>query len=453
MDKHTGTYQYTATQRPSSAAASVLPDKQDFSAYALFPDAGDFTGLESPLPPPDTPPLSYAVSAPDSTYRQIQTPEPAAIPRKPPEPPKPAVTSSSAPGRSPFRHLLHLFYAACAVLALFIYGNMLFSGGTSLLAEGLEKLALRSVFGADSSVSVLAPAEETANLRSPETMEDSLSAPESAAPGEAPPARENPTPLPSYSPDNRNLASTAKNGLALINETPYTPDLAELASRSPVIDSYASLESIYGNDAPAVLILHTHGTEAFLDQADRNYHTEDRTKNICAVGEALAATLTEAGIGVLHCTELFDADSFDMAYYNAARYIRQALEDNPSIRYILDIHRDAITAEDGTGIRPLSVHDNTEYAQLMFVVGTDHGGSGHSGWENNLSLAARLQSALHGINPTLMRDINLRSASFNAQYAPGALLVEAGAACSTLEEAVRSIEVFGKALAEEILGE
>ena len=142
-----------------------------------------------------------------------------------------------------------------------------------------------------------------------------------------------------------------------------------------------------------------------------------------------------------------------MAYYNAARYIRQTLEDAPSIHYILDIHRDAITTEDGTGIRPLSVHGGTEYAQLMFVVGTDHGGSSHTDWETNLALAARLQTALHGENPTLMRDINLRSASFNAQYAPGALLVEAGAAASSLEEAVRSIEVFGETLAKEILGE
>ena len=171
------------------------------------------------------------------------------------------------------------------------------------------------------------------------------------------------------------------------------------------------------------------------------------------MGEALAKTLTDAGIGVIHCTELFDAESFDMAYYNAARCIRQTLEENPSIRYILDIHRDAITTADGSGIRPLSLQNNTECAQLMFVVGTDHGGSGHTDWENNLALAARLQSALHSENPTLMRDINLRSASFNAQYAPGALLLEAGAAASTREEAIRSIRVFGKALAAEILGE
>ena len=170
-------------------------------------------------------------------------------------------------------------------------------------------------------------------------------------------------------------------------------------------------------------------------------------------GESTGRNPYRSGHRCIRCKELFDAESFDMAYYNAARYIRQTLEDHPSIRYILDIHRDAITAGDGTGIRPLSVLDDTEYAQLMFVVGTDHGGSGHTEWETNLALAARLQTALHTENPTLMRDINLRSASFNAQYAPGALLVEAGSACSTLEEAIRSIQVFGEALAKEILGE
>ena len=331
------------------------------------------------------------------------------------------------------------------------------SGGSSLLAQGIGKLAVQAVFGSTDTVTAL---PDQPGILSRPTETDPLPA-ETAAPEhlplsaetEAPPANEQPAPLPVTGILSRDLSSKAVNGLGLINETPYTPDLTALAAQPPVIDSYAALESIYGKNCPAVLILHTHGTEAFQDQADAGYHTEDQTKNILTVGRALSDVLTASGIGTIHCTDLFDAESFDMAYYNAARYIRQTLEENPSIRYILDIHRDAITTEDGTGIRPLSTEAETDYAQMMFVVGTDHGGSGHTGWETNLTLAARLQSSIHKTHPTLMRDINLRSASFNAQYAPGSLLIEAGAACSVMEEAVRSIEILGQALVKEILGE
>jgi stage II sporulation protein P len=89
---------------------------------------------------------------------------------------------------------------------------------------------------------------------------------------------------------------------------------------------------------------------------------------------------------------------------------------------------------------------------MMFVVGTDHGGSGHTGWQDNLALAARLQKSLSGDCSTLMRDINLRSASFNAQYTSGSLLVEIGSCASTLDEAKNAAELFADHLAREILG-
>ena len=424
------------------------PDKPGptLSGYTLYPDAGDIAGLDTPEVLPETPPPlpQPAAASPPTVFLPRSVPK-SDIPTPPRTPHNTAKISPPWPRRL-FRLLCFFFILS----ALAVYGNLLLAGGRSLLAKGIDTLALQHIFGSAQEVTVIPqlPQTETqqpTNIKIAETIPP--------APDIVPPASELPVPAADAAIMNMDLSSDASDGLGLINETPYTPDLAALAVRPSVIDSYDALESIYGKNCPAVLILHTHGTEAFADHADTGYHTENRSENICAVGKSLADTLQAADIGVIHCTELFDADSFDMAYYNAARYIRKTVEEHPSIRYILDIHRDAITAEDGTGIRPLSLQSGTEYAQLMFVVGTDHGGSGHTDWEINLTLAARLQSALHTENPTLMRDINLRSASFNAQYAPGALLVEAGAAASSLEEAIRSMEVFGKALIKEILGE
>ncbi|MBQ4353806.1 MAG: stage II sporulation protein P [Clostridia bacterium] len=240
--------------------------------------------------------------------------------------------------------------------------------------------------------------------------------------------------------------------LSLTNETPYKPDMNELLLRGRVIPEADALYEIHGTDAPLVLILHTHGTEAFADSAADGYRSTDPEKNIVSAGKVIAETLDSYGIHTIHCTELFDAEDFTMAYYNASLEIRRTLEQYPSISYIIDVHRDSVEVG-GVPFAPSVQSGGITAAQMMFVIGTDHGGSGHDSWENNLSLAARLQAALNENTPKLMRNINLRSASFNEQYSDGSLLLEIGACASSLEEVCTAASLFADALAEEILGE
>lgn len=430
----------------------LLETTASLDEYALYPDAGEVGELDTPLLPIGTP-NGTPIGSPDVTPTTVPHATPPAseptphIPKTPPVTVLPSTPDLCRKRKPLFLHWHTGIALLLSLLGALVYASLLVQGVETLLGDGIWSLAAKAVFGSTHTVTMLVETtSETMEERQPDTPAPALVSSET----ESPPANESTPPLPVTEILAKDLSSHSANGLGLINETPYTPDLSALANTAPVIDSYAALESIYGKDCPAVLILHTHGTEAFADQAEVGYHTTDESRNILQVGKALSDVLTENGIGVIHCTELFDEESFDMAYYNAARYIRETLEEHPSIRYILDIHRDAITNADGIGIRPLSVENDTEYAQLMFVVGTDHGGSGHTEWETNLALASRLQSAIHADHPTLMRDINLRSASFNAQYAPGALLIEAGAACSNLEEAVRSIRILGEAMVEEI---
>lgn len=244
-----------------------------------------------------------------------------------------------------------------------------------------------------------------------------------------------------------------ENGtLELSNETPYELNMEELLAMERVIPPADELYELYGEDAPLVLILHTHGTEAFSDSAANNYRSTDIAKNIVSLGTVIADKLNSSGINTLHSTTMFDEDDFTMAYYNASIEIRKTLEQYPSISYIIDIHRDSIES-DGVYIAPATEAPEGSTAQMMFVIGTDYGGSGHTTWRNNLSLAARLQTELNNNTPQLMRSINLRSASFNEQYSDGSLLLEIGACASSHEEVSRSAEKFADALAREILDE
>lgn len=240
--------------------------------------------------------------------------------------------------------------------------------------------------------------------------------------------------------------------IALTNETPYSPDMAEILTRPRAIPSLSEIYATYGKDAPVVLILHTHGCEGYASSASTEYRTLDKSENIVAVGKMIADRLNSAGINTIHCDTLFDADDFNMAYYNASLTIRQTVEQYPSASYIIDVHRDSVMLPDGTYL-PLTTELNGENAaRLMFVVGTDHGGSGHSGWEDNLSLAARLQYSVWRTSPDMMRSIDLRSASFNEQYTKGSLLLEVGSCANTLEEAKISAVIFADALIREIIG-
>ena len=240
--------------------------------------------------------------------------------------------------------------------------------------------------------------------------------------------------------------------ISLTNETPYTPDMNEILTNPRAIPTLDDLYSTYGADAPIVLILHTHGCEGYADSATTEYRTSDKSKSIVAVGKIIADRLNSAGISTIHCDTLFDEADFNMAYYNASLTIRETLAAYPSVSYIIDVHRDSVMLPDGTYL-PLTAEVNKKNAaRLMFVIGTDHGGSGHSEWEDNLSLASRLQYALWCESEEIMRSIDLRSASFNEQYTRGSLLLEVGSCANTLEEAKISAEIFADALIGEIIG-
>ena len=236
--------------------------------------------------------------------------------------------------------------------------------------------------------------------------------------------------------------------LTLTNETPYSPDLISLAETGRVIPPLSDLHEQYGSGAPVVLNLSTHATESYSEHAEEGYRTSDDSENVIRTASVIAGKLEESGIGVIHCRTRFDEEDFTLAYYNASLEIRRQLKEHPSIQYIIDVHRDSVQAEDGTYM----AMESDGLARMMFVVGTDHGGSGHTGWENNLALAARLHNALEQSAPGLMRPVNLRSASFNQQYTSGSLILEIGSCAGSLDSAVRSAELFAEILTAEIIG-
>ena len=203
---------------------------------------------------------------------------------------------------------------------------------------------------------------------------------------------------------------------------------------------------------PAVLIVHTHGSESYTKelgqtyQETAQYRTLDEHYNMVAVGDLLAALLEAAGIRVIHDRQLHDYPSYTSSYNNSRKSVKEYLQEYPSIRLVLDLHRDAGENSDGSQFATHAQVGGKDSAQIMFLVGTDESGNYHPRWRDNLAVAAKLNVLMENINPGITRKTTLRAQRFNQDLADIALLVEVGSAGNTLQEALTAIPILADAI-------
>ena len=206
------------------------------------------------------------------------------------------------------------------------------------------------------------------------------------------------------------------------------------------------------NNEPQVLIVHTHTTESFM-QEDKDYYTEDfkaRTtdsdKNMAKIGSIIAQKLNQNGIKTLHDKTKHDYPEYTGSYGRAAKTINSYLKKYPSIKIVLDLHRDSVSAEGGKAKLVTKINGKNA-AQVMLVMGSETGGiTGFPHWKENLSLAFKLQQTIEKQYPTLARPLMLASKKYNQSLTKGSLLLEFGTEVNTLEEACYSAELVGNSL-------
>ena len=213
----------------------------------------------------------------------------------------------------------------------------------------------------------------------------------------------------------------------------------------------APLEWDLTNQSPTVLIFHSHTSESYENTEgyipSDPYRTKDSRNNMVSIGAHLAKCLQEKGISVIHDTTVHDYPSYNDAYHLSRKTVQQYLEAYPSITLVLDIHRDAYQDASGNQASNTVTVDGKEASLLMLVAGTDAGGSSHSAWRENLSVAVKLHTVLQKQYPGLCRNITVRSSHFNQDLSPGALLVEVGTAGDTRQEALYAAELLADGIA------
>lgn len=235
--------------------------------------------------------------------------------------------------------------------------------------------------------------------------------------------------------------------LNIINRTNFNVDLNAFLQKTFPISGRLP------HDEPLVLIVHTHGSESYLDNGydyyapDETFRSLDESKTVVGIGDVLCEKLNSLGIKTVHDRTMYDITDFNKAYGYSREGIKKALSDYPSIRFVIDLHRDSIFDANDKNVKPLTNLNGKDCAQLMIVVGTNEGGSNHPNWRDNLTFATHLQQRMNDMYPTLARPINLRSAAFNQALATGSILLEVGACGNTVEEAENAINLFAESYA------
>lgn len=250
--------------------------------------------------------------------------------------------------------------------------------------------------------------------------------------------------------DAANATDTYEN-ITVRNTTPSHPIDIKSA-----LEKNATLQ-ISDKSAPTVLIFHTHTTESYELLNYGWYTTEYVTRsnspdrNMVRVGTAICEELTKMGIGVVHDTEIHDAQ-YTGAYERSRESIERIMAENPSIQVVIDVHRDAIKQSDGTRIKPTAEIDGKKAAQIMIITGCEDGKvTDFPRWAENLTFALQLQKTAETDYPGLMRPILFSARKYNMDVTPCSVLLEMGSDSNTLEEAEYSGHLIGKALGELIL--
>ncbi len=240
-------------------------------------------------------------------------------------------------------------------------------------------------------------------------------------------------------------APMSYNGVYLKNSTSLDINLKNLLNQKLKF-------KISDNNEPQVLIMHTHTTESFMTE-NTDYYTEDfktrstdNSKNMVKIGSIIAQKLNASGIKTIHAKDKHDYPEYTGSYGRSAKTVSAYLKKYPSIKVVLDLHRDSVSTEDGKA-KLVTEIGGKKAAQVMLVMGSQSGSvKDYPNWEENLSLAVKLQQKIEQKYPTLARPILLRSSKYNQNLTTGSILIEFGTEVNTLEEATYSAALVGDAL-------
>lgn len=190
-------------------------------------------------------------------------------------------------------------------------------------------------------------------------------------------------------------------------------------------------------DSPLIYIYNTHQTEEYQSVNTNEYNV---TPTVLHASLILQNKLSDLGIQAIveknDIKEILNINGWNYrSSYKASKMLASdTLSKNPTIKYVIDLHRDSIPLN----IAKVTI-DGKDYAKIMIVLG-----KGHDGYERNLEMANRINNYLKEFNPLITRgiDIKINSGIFNQDISSNAVLIEVGGPYNDINSVKNSLEIL-----------
>ena len=201
---------------------------------------------------------------------------------------------------------------------------------------------------------------------------------------------------------------------------------------------------------PIIYIYNTHENEEYIDNNLKDYNINPTVQMASYLLEGL---LEKEGINTIveegNMSEYLKNNNLDYnESYQASRYyLEETLNKYPDLKLIIDLHRDAVSHS-----RSTTNIDGLGYAKVLFVIGTNY-----ETYEQNLSLANKLNDMIKSKYPTLTRGVLTKDGTgtrcrFNQDLKNNIVLIEVGGNENTIDEVMNTIVVL-KDIIKEYVGE
>ncbi len=197
---------------------------------------------------------------------------------------------------------------------------------------------------------------------------------------------------------------------------------------------------------PLVYIYNSHQEEKYQNKKTEPYNID---MTVYTASQMLKEYLEDLGIMTIVednnvANRLKELNlKYGSSYKVSREFMENASQNNPTLKYFIDLHRDSSKYENTT-----STIDGIVYAKVLFVVGLDN-----PNYEPNLALVTRLRGKIEAYNPTLMRGIMKKSGKgvngvYNQDFSPNTMLIEVGGQYNYIDEVNNTLKVLAPLIKE-----
>lgn len=202
---------------------------------------------------------------------------------------------------------------------------------------------------------------------------------------------------------------------------------------------------------PIVYIYNTHQGEEYKGGTITDH---DLVPTVMLASYYLREKLNKDGIPSIvetnNISEILRTNNWNYnSSYKASRIlIENAYNNNPSLEYFIDLHRDA---------NPYKTsyidYEEKRYAKILFVIGESF-----KGYEKNEELALKINEILGKNIPGISRGILKKQGQnvngiYNEDFHHNLILIEIGSVYNSIEEVSNTIEILSKSIKELIQGD